>query len=153
MTASPVRLRIKQCGAMYGRLFNVSGIGWCAGYNNISDWLQVDFGKEFYVGAVATQGGRFGFITDFKLLYSNDEGTWQTYQNGNGEELVIWKGDLTSFRLIVESKPCVSSRKLSQSLIHCIRSQTGAKNDQATRRIIKFIEICYCFEFPCLALW
>ena len=89
MTASPVRLRIKQCGAMYGRLFNVSGIGWCVGYNNISDWLQVDFGKEFYVGAVATQGGRFGFITDFKLLYSNDEGTWQTYQNGNGEELVI----------------------------------------------------------------
>ena len=75
---------------MYGRLFNVSGFGWCAWYNNISDWLQVDFGKEFYVGAVATQGGRFGFITDFKLLYSNDEGTWQTYQNGNGEELVIW---------------------------------------------------------------
>ena len=89
MTASSVWWRIIQCGAMYARLFNVSGFGWCAGYNNKNDWLQVDFGKEFYVGAVATQGGRLGFITDFKLLYSDDEGTWQTYQNGNGEELVI----------------------------------------------------------------
>ena len=67
-------------------LDGVQGTNWLQGNN----WLQVDFGKEFYVSAVATQGGRFGFITDFKLLYSNDEGTWQTYQNGNGEELVIW---------------------------------------------------------------
>ena len=75
---------------MYGRLFNLSGYGWCAGNNNKSDWLQVDLGKEFYVGAIATQGSRgCSHTTDFKLLYSNDEGTWQTYQNGNGEELVI----------------------------------------------------------------
>ena len=76
---------------MYGRLFHVSGFGWCAGDNSKSNWLQVDLGKEFYVGAVATQGGaRDFYTTDFKLFYSSDEGTWQGYKNGNGEELVIW---------------------------------------------------------------
>ena len=94
MTASSFWKEKINCGAMYGRLFNMSGFGWCAGDNRTTDksnWLQVDLGKEFYVGAVATQGGTwYIYTTDFKLFYSSDEGTWQAYQNGNGEELVIW---------------------------------------------------------------
>ena len=72
----------------YGRLFHHA---WCAGNNNKSDWLQVDLGKEFYVGAVVTQGGSHhnSSTTDFKLLYSGDEQTWKTYQNRNGGEVVI----------------------------------------------------------------
>ena len=91
MTASSFWKERINWSAMYGRLFNVSGSGWCAGNNSESNWLQVDLGKEFYVGAVATQGGaRRFYTTDFKLFYSSDEGTWQAYKNGNGEELVIW---------------------------------------------------------------
>ena len=70
---------------------------------------------------------------------------WKWQRSGNLDE------HLTSFLLTVESKPCVSSRKLSP-LPHSITSQTGPKNDQATRRILLLIEICYCFEFPCFAL-
>ena len=75
-------------GPANGRLH---GNGWCAytpGGSN--DWLQVDLGKEFYVCAVSTQGGKDGdkTVTAFKLSYSSDGSIWTTYKDGNGIERV-----------------------------------------------------------------
>ena len=92
MTASSYRENGKY-SAKYGRLFNVSGNGWFPKNRNKTDWLQVDLGKEFQVCAVATQGGNYGkkhkeWTTAFKLLYSSDDKNRQTYQDGNGVDVV-----------------------------------------------------------------
>ena len=83
----------KEHSAKYGRLFNESGYGWFPNNNKKTDWLQVDLGKEFQVCAVATQGGNYGkkheeWTTAFKLLYSSDDKNRQTYQDGNGVDVV-----------------------------------------------------------------
>ena len=88
MTASSFWEKDIRYAAKYGRLFNEAGFGWCSRNNSESVWLQADLGKEFYVGTVVTQGGS-SYTTEFKLRYSSDEGTWQTYQNRNGKEVVI----------------------------------------------------------------
>ena len=92
MTASSHREKGKY-SAKYGRLFSVSGNGWFPKNRNKTDWLQVDLGKEFQVCAVATQGGNYGkkhkeWTTAFKLLYSSDDKNRQTYQDGNGVDVV-----------------------------------------------------------------
>ena len=89
MTASS-HYRDEKNSAKHGRLFNVSGYGWFPEKNNKTDWLQVDLGKEFQVCAVATQGGNCNgeWTTAFKLLYSSDDKNRQTYQDGNGVDVV-----------------------------------------------------------------
>ena len=76
--------------AKYGRLFNESGYGWLPKNNKKTDWLQVDFGKEFLVCAVATQGGNDhkAWTTAFKLLYSSGDNNRKTYKDGNGVDVV-----------------------------------------------------------------
>ena len=89
MTASSHRENGKY-SAKYGRLFSVSGNGWFPKNRNKTDWLQVDLGKELLVCAVATQGGNYNgeWTTAFKLLYSSDDKNRQTYQDGNGVDVV-----------------------------------------------------------------
>ncbi|XP_078373694.1 lactadherin-like isoform X1 [Oculina patagonica] len=74
----------------YGRLNGVRGDGWCAKEpNRTDDWLQVDLGKTMQVCAAATQGDRNSneWVTHFKLSFSSDGNTWNTYQYGNGSDV------------------------------------------------------------------
>lgn len=75
----------------YGRLNGVRGDGWCAkDSTRYDDWLQVDLGKTIKVCAAATQGdiNVNEWTTAFKLSYSTDGNTWETYSDTNGTELV-----------------------------------------------------------------
>ncbi|XP_078357455.1 uncharacterized protein LOC144642352 isoform X3 [Oculina patagonica] len=83
--------------AAYGRLNGDRGDGWCAqeAARN-DDWLQVDLGKPFEACALATQGDRNGneWVTAFKLSYSSDGTSWNTYQDTNGADVEFQrKGD------------------------------------------------------------
>ena len=68
----------------------MSGNGWFPKNRDKTNWLQVDLGKVFLVCAVATQGGKYNGerTTAFKLLYSSDDKNRQTYQDGNGVDVV-----------------------------------------------------------------
>ncbi|XP_078364204.1 lactadherin-like [Oculina patagonica] len=77
----------------YGRLNDIRGDGWCTktpSKNN--EWLQVDLGQLFEVCSVATQGDSQtdprdgGWVTAFKLYYSQDGKHWIKYNN-NGKEM------------------------------------------------------------------
>lgn len=89
MTASS-HYKKEEYSAKYGRLFNDSGYGWFPKSYGKKKWLQVDLGKVFLVCAVATQGGKYNgeWTTAFKLLYSSDDKNRQTYQDGNGVDVV-----------------------------------------------------------------
>ena len=75
----------------YGRLNGKRGDGWCskeAKSNN--DWLQVDLGKLYTVGAVATQGVINGneWVKAFKLSFSRDGTSWNVYKGDNNNDVV-----------------------------------------------------------------
>lgn len=67
--------------AKNGRLHN--GTGWSADTDDASQWLQIDFGVQYpTVTRVATQGSRAypdEWVTEYKLEFSNDGGTFQYY--------------------------------------------------------------------------
>ena len=75
----------------YGRLNGSRGYGaWCAKTaTDRTDYLQVDMGKEYTVCAVATQGhkdSRTG-TTSYKLHFSSNAITWNTYNENNAEKV------------------------------------------------------------------
>ena len=64
--------------AIQGRLnFRATGVksgGWCAGVNDVNQWLQIDLiGQHTRVTRVATQGRNdyLQWVTNYKLQYSN----------------------------------------------------------------------------------
>nr|XP_058947610.1 neuropilin-1-like [Pocillopora verrucosa] len=67
--------------ASHGRL---NGTGWCAGNASSQDWLQIDFNRTIDVCAVATQGGANGWMTKFRLLFSNNGRQWVPYEQEDG---------------------------------------------------------------------
>ncbi len=79
--------------AAYGRLNETRGLkAWCASsYGRNDEWLQIDLGETFRACGLATQGygvSSSAYVKAFKLLYSDDEKRWKTYQNGSGVEVV-----------------------------------------------------------------
>ncbi|CAH3174395.1 unnamed protein product [Porites evermanni] len=75
----------------YGRLNGSRGHGaWCTDTTtDRTDYLQVDMGKEYTVCAVATQGhkdSRTG-TTSYKLHFSSNAITWNTYNENNEEKV------------------------------------------------------------------
>jgi hypothetical protein len=58
--------------------------GWIPEVNRAGEWVQVDFGKEVQIGAVATQGRRDGsyWVTSYFLQHSRDGATWRSYSEG-----------------------------------------------------------------------
>ena len=59
-----------------------SYFAWRAGRNDQNQWIEVDLRRYTKVTRVATQGGghyRFGWVTNFKILYSLDGVLWQMY--------------------------------------------------------------------------
>ena len=75
----------------YGRLNGRRGYGaWCAKTaTDRTDYLQVDMGKEYSVCAVATQGHKSGnhWVTSYKLHFSSNAITWNTYNENNVERV------------------------------------------------------------------
>ena len=75
----------------YGRLHeNRGGGGWCTKTkSDRTDYLQVDMGTVRSVCAVATQGPRIdsAWITSYKLYFSRDGVTWNTYKETNIEKV------------------------------------------------------------------
>ena len=77
--------------AAFGRLHGRRGDGWCARNQfGTKEWLQVDLGKTVKICGVATQGdiANEGWVTDFKLSYSDDGGGWTIYLDADGSQMV-----------------------------------------------------------------
>jgi len=85
MTASSVYLLYY---AYKGRLNGPSG--WCQLYQHITynDYLQIDMGRLRHVCAVSTQGKKTGsWVTSYKLKFSVDGVTYNTYQENNMDKV------------------------------------------------------------------
>ena len=73
----------------YGRLNGVRGVGgWCPSTRAASgtEYLQIDMGALHSVCAVATQGAANNaneWTTSYKLHFSLDGVTWDTYKENN----------------------------------------------------------------------
>ena len=75
--------------ASFGRVNGSRGLGWCAKNATYSrEWLQIDFNKTIDVCAVATQGGRIGWVKRFKLQFSSTGDNWMLYKTENGVTMV-----------------------------------------------------------------
>ena len=58
--------------------------GWCATDWDRTPYLQIDFGQESVITAVATQGLDYpsgNWVKKYSLNYSCDGMNWETYQN------------------------------------------------------------------------
>ena len=65
--------------------------GWVALKNDLSQWLQVDFGTYTTVIRVATQG-RYGhdqWVTKYRLQYSEDGYTFHFFEVSNGNSAKV----------------------------------------------------------------
>ena len=75
----------------YGRLNGSRGNGaWCTKTTtDRTDYLQVDMGKEYTVCAVATHGPKNdnAWTTSYKLHFSSNAITWNTYNENNAEKV------------------------------------------------------------------
>ena len=72
-----------------------NSVGWRANTDDQNQWIKVDLRRYTKVTRVATQGGRsrnygvFGWVTNFKILYSLDGVLWQMYKEpGNSNASV-----------------------------------------------------------------
>ena len=75
--------------ASFGRVNGSRGLGWCAiTATDPGEWLQIDFNKTIDVCAVATQGGRNGWVKKFKLQFSSTGEKWMFYKKENGVNMV-----------------------------------------------------------------
>ena len=73
----------------------LNNFGWRANTDDQNQWIKVDLRRYTKVTRVATQGGRsrnygvFGWVTNFKILYSLDGVLWQMYKEpGNSNASV-----------------------------------------------------------------
>ena len=75
----------------YGRLNENKGAGgWCTKTTtDRTDYLQVDMGTVHSVCAVATQGlwSVHVWTTSYKVHFSTDGVTWNSYNENNGEKV------------------------------------------------------------------
>ncbi|XP_062991292.1 probable carboxypeptidase X1 [Elgaria multicarinata webbii] len=84
-------------GPHRGRLNIQSGIndgdffdgGWCAGYQDKKQWLEIDARRMTRFTGVITQGlnsiWTYDWVTSYKIQFSNDTHSWQPCKNGSEE--------------------------------------------------------------------
>ena len=67
--------------------------GWIAGVKDSNQWLQVDLGNQYTkVTRIATQGRNYcclQWVTRYKLEYSDDEVTFQYFNDEQGQAKVL----------------------------------------------------------------
>ncbi|XP_041602121.1 inactive carboxypeptidase-like protein X2 isoform X1 [Vulpes lagopus] len=90
-------------GAHRGRLNIQAGINendfydgaWCAGRNDLHQWIEVDARRLTKFTGVITQGRNSlwlsDWVTSYKVMVSNDSHTWVTVKNGSGD--MIFEGN------------------------------------------------------------
>ncbi|MEJ1273738.1 carboxypeptidase X 2 (M14 family) [Cricetulus griseus] len=90
-------------GAHRGRLNIQAGINendfydgaWCAGRNDLHQWIEVDARRLTRFTGVITQGRNSlwlsDWVTSYKVMVSNDSHTWVTVKNGSGD--MIFEGN------------------------------------------------------------
>ncbi|XP_023585649.1 inactive carboxypeptidase-like protein X2 [Trichechus manatus latirostris] len=88
-------------GAHRGRLNIQAGINendfydgaWCAGRNDLHQWIEVDARRLTKFTGVITQGRNSlwlsDWVTSYKVMVSNDSHTWITVKNGSGDMFSI----------------------------------------------------------------
>ncbi|XP_070612931.1 probable carboxypeptidase X1 [Erythrolamprus reginae] len=63
--------------------------GWCAGYNNKDQWLEIDARRLTRFTGVITQGlnsiWTYSWVTSYKVQFSNDTHRWTPARNGSQE--------------------------------------------------------------------
>ncbi|XP_048579427.1 receptor-type tyrosine-protein phosphatase S isoform X3 [Nematostella vectensis] len=78
-------------GARYARLNGSPG--WCRKGRDTSGYLQIDLNSVFVVCAVATQGnglgGKYEWVTSYKVGFSMENKAWSTYQESAGVDKVF----------------------------------------------------------------
>ena len=95
MTASSIA-----CQPYFGRLWLHSGGGktggWCAGANDVNQWLQVDFGKFVEIRRISTQGRQEAaqWVTRYRLEFSYDGVFFEEYKSDG--EVKVSESDITS---------------------------------------------------------
>ena len=91
------QISVSSCWWWYWSPSNVrlNNFGWRANTDDQNQWIKVDLRRYTKVTRVATQGGRsrnygvFGWVTNFKILYSLDGVLWQMYKEpGNSNASV-----------------------------------------------------------------
>ena len=90
----------------YGRLNGTRGDGaWGPKTgSNKTDYLQVDMGAVYSVCAVETQGEWSGdyWTKSFKLQFSSDNATWQSYKEHNTEKVsTIIRGTFVMAKMVL----------------------------------------------------
>ncbi|XP_025253426.1 inactive carboxypeptidase-like protein X2 [Theropithecus gelada] len=90
-------------GAHRGRLNIQAGINendfydgaWCAGRNDLQQWIEVDARRLTRFTGVITQGRNSlwlsDWVTSYRVMVSNDSHTWVTVKNGSGD--MIFEGN------------------------------------------------------------
>ncbi|XP_001641718.3 pro-epidermal growth factor isoform X2 [Nematostella vectensis] len=83
--------------ATEGRLNNNMS-AWCARTNTSNQFLQIDLGSTYRISRVATQGSPHGnltgHVTSYKISYSIDSVTWQTYNTHNSAVEQVFVGNI-----------------------------------------------------------
>uniref|UniRef100_A0A8C6XX23 Carboxypeptidase X1 n=1 Tax=Naja naja TaxID=35670 RepID=A0A8C6XX23_NAJNA len=63
--------------------------GWCAGFNDKDQWLEIDARRLMRFTGVITQpldsGWIQSWVTSYKIQFSNDTHRWKPYKNGSQE--------------------------------------------------------------------
>ena len=62
--------------------------GWRAEFNNLNQWIQVDFGASKLVSAIVLQGRQdlLQYVTQYKVQCSNNGNTWYVVKNAFDDE-------------------------------------------------------------------
>jgi hypothetical protein len=64
----------------HARLWDDSELSWC-GFKLPNQWIRVDLGQVASISGVATQGSKYGKVTEYKIRYSYDGQLWYGYPN------------------------------------------------------------------------
>ena len=66
---------------------------WSSGKNDVNQWLQVDFQHNVKLQKFATQGRKEQpqWVKKYKLLYSSDSSSFQTYQENEVDKVWFYK--------------------------------------------------------------
>ena len=78
---------------IYLNAFSQGG-SWIAKSQDVNQWIQAEFGNNFKITAIQTQG-RFTtnpihsqWVEAFKISYSNNGAVWNVFRNSDGTEKV-----------------------------------------------------------------
>ncbi|KAI8510186.1 hypothetical protein Bbelb_126140 [Branchiostoma belcheri] len=87
--------------AWRGRLNN--GVAWETNTVDTDQWLQIDLGSQKIITGVQTQGLWGGHTKSYKLLYSDDGTSWETY--GDGQNDTIFDGNTDGPTIVNQTLP------------------------------------------------